>query len=125
MNVFLWILQILLAVHTLMGALWKLSNPAEQAVPSLQAIPQPLWIGISLLEVFLAIALVVPLFNRKAAILAPISATIIAAIMFIYSGIHLASVEPNNSPIIYWMGVTAVCAFIAWGRFIAYPLRRT
>lgn len=35
MNITLWILQALLALHTIMGAIWKFTNPAEKAVPSL------------------------------------------------------------------------------------------
>jgi hypothetical protein len=39
MNILLWILQILLALHTAMGAVWKFSHSAEQTMPSLKAIP--------------------------------------------------------------------------------------
>ena len=38
MNILLWILQILLALHTAVGAIWKFSNPAQN-LPSLSAIP--------------------------------------------------------------------------------------
>ena len=50
MNIVLWVVQALLAVHTVVGALWKLSN-SEAAVPSLQAIPHPVWTGLSVIEV--------------------------------------------------------------------------
>ena len=43
-NVVLWILQVLLALHTAMGAVWKFSN-SEQTVPSLQAIPHGAWLA--------------------------------------------------------------------------------
>ena len=30
MNIFLWVLQIILALHTAVGAVWKFSHSAEQ-----------------------------------------------------------------------------------------------
>ena len=47
MNILLWILQILLALHTTMGAVWKFSN-SEQTVHSLSAIPHGVWLTMSL-----------------------------------------------------------------------------
>ena len=46
MNILLWVLQILLALHTAMGAVWKFSN-SEQTVPSLKAIPHGAWLTLS------------------------------------------------------------------------------
>ncbi len=53
MNIALWILQVLLALHTAMGAVWKLSH-SEQTVASLSALPHALWLGLSGLEVLAA-----------------------------------------------------------------------
>lgn len=122
MNIFLWVLQVLLALHTVMGAFWKFSNPAEQSIPSLAAIPHGIWISISIFEFFIAVALIIPAFYRPLAILAPVAAVCIAAIMLLYCGVHLASGETNHSPVIYWMVVAAICAFIAYGRFVLKPL---
>lgn len=44
MNILLWVLQILLALHTVIGAVWKFSN-SEQTVRSLNAIPHGVWAG--------------------------------------------------------------------------------
>ena len=60
MNVLLWILQILLALHTIMGALWKFSHSAEQTMPSLKAIPHGVWLAMSLIELLCAVALILP-----------------------------------------------------------------
>lgn len=46
MNIGLWILQVLLALHTVMGSVWKFSN-SEQTVPSLSAIPHGIWLAMS------------------------------------------------------------------------------
>lgn len=122
MNILLWTLQILLALHTVMGAIWKFSNPAVHSVPSLAAIPHGIWITISILEFLFAIALIIPAIYKPLGILTPIAALCIAAIMLLYCGVHLSSGETNHSMIIYWLVVAAICAFIAYGRFSLKPL---
>lgn len=117
MNVFLWLLQGLLALHTLMGAIWKLAN-SEQAVPSLSMIPHWAWIGICLVEVVCVVGLVLPGINKRFAKAAPIAAGVIGFEMVVFSAVHIASGEPNFSPVIYWMVVAAICAFIAYGRLV-------
>lgn len=121
MNIALWILQILLAIHTAIGAVWKFSN-SEQTVPSLQAIPHNVWLGISVFELFLSLALIVPLFYKPLAILAPVAAIGIAAIMILYCGLHLYSGETGHAQMIYWLVVAALCALIAYGRLVLKPL---
>jgi hypothetical protein len=121
-NIFLWVLQVLLALHTVMGAMWKLSNTTD-AVPSLKAIPPAAWTGLSVIELACSVALVLPLVVRSLGKLPPIAATIIAAEMVLYIGIHLASGEGSNGQIIYWGVVAVVCAFLAYGRFVLAPLR--
>jgi hypothetical protein len=122
MNVLLWILQILLAIHTFMGALWKLAY-SERTVPTLQAIPHAAWLAISVVELICVVCLILPLFNKSLGVLAPVAATTIAAEMLLFSGLHLSSGATNHSPVVYWLVVAAVCAFIAYGRFVLRPLK--
>lgn len=122
MNIILWILQILLALHTIMGAIWKFSNPAEKAIPSLKAIPHPVWISMSVIELVLSLCLILPAFDKSLGILAPIAAACIAAEMLLFCAVHLFSDETNHSPIIYWSVVAAICGFVAFGRFVLAPL---
>lgn len=121
MNILLWVLQALLAVHTVMGAVWKLSN-TQQAVPSLSAIPHTLWLGLSGVELLCSVGLIIPAIYKPLAILAPIAASVIAAEMLLYCGVHLASGEKNHSPIVYWLVVAALSGVIAYGRFVLKPL---
>ncbi len=121
MNVLFWVLQILLALHTLMGAVWKFSNSA-QVVPSLSAIPHGVWLTMSVLEILCSLGLVVPVFSRGLGILAPIAAVFIAAEMLVFSGLLVLSHEASYAPMIYWLVVAAVCAFVAYGRFALRPL---
>ena len=121
MNILLWILQILLAIHTAIGAIWKFSN-SEQSVPSLSAIPHAVWIALILVEFLCCLTLILPIFNKRYGNWAPVAAVCIAAEMVFFSIVHIFSGESNNNPMIYWLVVTAVCAFIAYGRFVLKPI---
>jgi hypothetical protein len=120
MNMLLWVLQIILALHTLMGAIWKYTN-SEQTVPSLKAIPHGVWLGLGVVEIACAAALLLPLFVKSAGNLAPIAALIIAAEMALFSVVHLTSGNAGYGQLIYWLVVAAFCAFIAYGRFAMRP----
>lgn len=122
MNILLWVLQILLALHTLSGAFWKFSNPSE-TVPSLQAIPGGGWLVLSIIELLCVVGLILPGFVKSLGNLAPVAATIIAAEMVLFIIIHLVSQAQNTNEIIYWLVVAVFSAFIAYGRFFLVPLK--
>lgn len=119
MNLTLWILQVLLALHTVMGAVWKFSN--SEAMASLKAIPHPIWQSLPYLELLCAIGLVIPAISKKLGILTPISALIIMAEMLLYCAVQFTAGEVSNGQIIYWLVVAAFCGFVAYGRFVLKP----
>jgi hypothetical protein len=119
-NILLWILQGLLAVHTAIGAIWKFSN-AEQTVPALKSIPHGVWLGFSVVELVCAVCLILPAFNKSLGRLAPGAALFIAAEMLLFSALHLRSGDANHGPMVYWLVVAGLCAFIAYGRFVLKP----
>lgn len=121
MNIFLWVLQVLLALHTLMGAVWKISN-SEQAVPSLSAIPHGVWLSLSGVELLCSVALVVPALSQSLGMGAPVAALVVAAEMMLFCAIHLSSGDTSKGQMIYWLIVAVFCAFIAYGRFVLKPL---
>jgi hypothetical protein len=121
MNILLWVLQVGLAIHTAIGAVWKFSN-SEQSVPSLKAIPHGAWLTLAVVELLCSVALIVPAFNRSLAILAPVAAVCIAAEMLLFTGVHVASGDRDYGHPIYWLVVAGVCAFFAYGRFVVRPL---
>jgi len=41
--------------------------------------------------------------------------------MLLFSVVHLYSGDANYGPMIYWLVVAAICAFIAYGRFVLKP----
>jgi DoxX-like family len=120
-NIILWTLQILLALHTLIGAGWKTMN-AAQSVPSLAAIPPSVWIALIGLEVVCAIGLVIPAMLPTLGYLVPVAAVGIALEMLVFCGVHLQSGNGQPGELAYWLGVTLVCALIVIGRTRIAPL---
>jgi uncharacterized membrane protein YphA (DoxX/SURF4 family) len=121
MNIVLWVFQVLLALHTVTGAVWKFSN-SEQTVPSLSAIPHGVWLALAVFELLCSLGLILPGLYKPVAILAPLAAVGIAAEMLVFCALHLRSGDANFGPMIYWLVVAAVCAFVAYGRFSLSPL---
>lgn len=120
MNVFLWVLQILLALHTAIGAVWKFSN-SEQSIPSLNRLPHGVWLALSGVELLCSLGLVLAYF-APLGILAPIAAVVIAAEMLLFCGLHFYSRAKGYGQVIYWLGVAVIAGFIAYARFLLYPL---
>lgn len=125
MNIVLWVLQGLLALHTVIGAVWKFSNGPAQTMPSLAAIPPGLWLAMSVIEIALAVDLVLPALVPRLGLLVPIAAGAIALEMVSFCAVHLSTGNPNRSPLIYWLVVAALCAFIVYGRLVLAPLKPT
>jgi hypothetical protein len=123
MNILLWVLQILLALHTIIGAIWKFSN-SEKTLESLYAIPHGVWLSLSVIELLCSLGLILAAFNKSLGKLVPVAAICIAAEMLFFSGVHMYSGYANYSPMIYWLVVAAICAFIAYGRFVLKPIQR-
>ena len=88
----------------------------------MKALPHAVWLSMIVVELLCSACLILPAFNKPLAILAPIAAIFIAAEMLLFCGLHLYSGEANNSPMTYWLAVTAICAFIAYGRLVLKPL---
>lgn len=121
MNALLWIFQILLALHTIMGAVWKFTNPS-QSVSSLSLIPHWAWITMSCLELLCGLGLILPVFIRRLGILAPISATYVLAEMLLFCGLFISSGASSYGHLIYWLVVAVISAFVAYGRFVLKPV---
>jgi hypothetical protein len=122
MNILLWVLQVLLALHTMMGAVWKFSN-SELTVPSLSSIPHGVWQTMSVIELLCSLGLILAAVNKSLGKLVPVAAIIIAAEMLIFSVLHITSGDTNQGEMIYWLVVAAICAFITYGRLVLKPIR--
>lgn len=121
MNILLWVLQVLLALHTATGAVWKFSH-SSASVPSLKAIPQGVWLALSGIELLCCVALLLPLVSRRTGRWAPLAACAIAAEMLLFVLVHLVSSQSAPGEIVYWLVVASLCAFLAYGRFVRAPI---
>lgn len=115
MNIVLWVLQVLLALHTAMGAVWKLKN-SDRVVPSLGAIPRKTWLVLCVFELLCSLGLVLPAVAASFAVAAPIAAVGIGAEMLLFCGMHLRSGATKHGPAVYWLVVAALCAVVVYGR---------
>jgi len=120
MNIVFWILQVLLALHTAIGGVWKFSNPAQN-IPSLAVIPSGMWLGLAVLELSCALDLVLPALVPRLGIVAPAAAVFIAAEMLVFSALHLSSGQTEHGPMIYWLVTAVFAATVAYGRFVLVP----
>lgn len=121
MNIVLWGVQVLLALHTAMGAVWKFSKSPVETMPSLAVIPQSLWVTLSLVEIFVAICFVAPVLNKEWGIVVVIAAVAITVEMLAYCGLHFQSGAKDVGPAAYWVVVAALCSFVAYGRLVLRP----
>lgn len=115
MRIILLIIQALLAVHTLIGAIWKFSNSAAQTMPTLATIPNNLWLVMSIMEILAAIILMVSIFYKPLLKYVSLSALFIILEMLIFSGIHLYSEINDFGPMIYWLVTAVISGFVLMG----------
>lgn len=117
MNILLWVLQILLALHTAMGALWKFSN-SDKVVPSLRAISRRSWLVISVIELLLSLGLVCTAIPSLV-LLTPLAAACVALEMLCFIGVHLyRGFGKVRGPMVYWLVVAVLAAFVTYGRLV-------
>lgn len=121
MHILLSVLQILVGLHTLIGALWKFTNSA-QAIPSLSMISSEVWVALSIFEILCALALVMPLFRRSLSKLVIVGAAGILIEMLTFCGLHFYSGVSDMGPVVYWFVVAGLCEFIIIGRTKLKPL---
>ena len=124
MNILLWIFQIILAVHTAIGAVWKFSHSPGQTMPSLSSISGTTWQVMGALELVCALVFVLPVLNKSLGRLVPVAATFIACEMLIFCAVHTQAVGTNDfGPMIYWLVTAGFAVIIALGRF-ASPTKK-
>ncbi|MFF2024593.1 DoxX family protein [Streptomyces sp. NPDC058171] len=121
MNVFLWVLQILLVLVMLAAGGSKLAQSREKLAVSMNWVNSftPAQIrGIGVLEVLAAIGLVAPAATDIAPVWTPIAAVGVALLMIGAAITHLRARELPSIAVNAVLFVIAVV--IAWGRFGPY-----
>jgi uncharacterized membrane protein len=123
MNVFLWILQGLLAAAFLAAGVMKATQPKEKLAPNLPwvndfPVAAVKLIGVS--QIAAALGLVLPGLTGIAVILTPLAAVGLGLIMVLAAVYHIRKGE--YSSIVVNAVILLIAAVIAWGRFGPYPL---
>jgi len=121
-NVFLWIVAILLAVAMLGSGLMKVLQPKEKLAASGMAWTEDFSAGnvklIGALEVLAGIGLILPAALDIAPVLVPLAAVGIALIMI---GAVVTHVRRHESqPIVINAVLLVLAAIVIWGRFGPY-----
>ncbi|GII20783.1 DoxX family protein [Planosporangium mesophilum] len=121
MNVFLWVLQALLALAFLGAGAMKLAKPKEQLREKMGYVDdfsQGTIKFIGAVEVLGALGLILPAISGIAPILTPLAATGLAIVMILAAAVHIRRSELKQTPVNAVLFVIA--AIIAWGRFGPY-----
>ncbi|MFC0452688.1 DoxX family protein [Rhodococcus jostii] len=121
MNVFLWILQAVLAAMFAAAGVLKSTQPKEKLAKSLPWVEDfspgtVKFIGVA--ELLGAIGLILPAVTGIAPILTPIAATALAVVMVLAAITHARRKEP--SAIAFNAVILIMAAVVAWGRFGPY-----
>lgn len=122
MNLFLWILQALLAlVYGASGAMKTFFlEKVRVDVPSFGALPSAVWIGLGVLELLCVVGLIVPSALRWHPLLTVVAAAILALESLLFVWVHVQYREVP--PIVMCCLLGLVAAFVAYGRWVLHPL---
>jgi len=115
MNILLWILQILLALWNIIGAIYMLNNYSDIASNwAYNSIPGPLWIILGLLQVLASLGLILPWLMKKMPNLASLSAACLAIISLL--GIALYDSYAGFPGLLWGIIPASLAAFVSFKR---------
>ena len=121
MNVFLWIMQGVLAAAFAAAGILKITRSREQLIPQLpwvNDVSTPVLRLIGVAEFAGALGLILPAALGIATVLTPLAAIGIAVIMVLAIGLHTRRKEPGA--IAFNAVLLILAALVAWGRFGPY-----
>jgi hypothetical protein len=123
MNVFLWIVQGILAAMFALSGASKAVQPKEtlaQKYEWMYDVSQPTIRFIGIAEVLGAIGLILPAATAIAPVLTPVAATGLAVLMLLAAALHVRRKETRG----VWVTaiLVALAVLVAWGRFGPYSL---
>ena len=123
MNIVLWILQIVLGLKFVSVAYTHGLRPDEtkmqQGVQRLGTLARPLLTLIALCAFLGAVGLILPAATGILTWLTPLAAALLALMMLLAIGFHVACRETPN--IVVGLVLFALAAFVAYGRWVIAP----
>ncbi|GHJ07700.1 hypothetical protein TPA0907_20670 [Micromonospora humidisoli] len=123
MNVFLWIVQILLAALFAGAGLTKLTQPREKLLDRMGWVRNtpPLQVkALGAAELLAALGLVLPGLTGIATVLTPLAAVGLVIVMAGAIVVHARAKELPGT--VVTVALLVLAALVAWGRFGPYPL---
>lgn len=123
MNVFLWIVQAVLAAMFAMAGVMKSTQPKAKLVEKLPWVADfsPATVRlIGVVELAAALGLILPAATGIAPLLTPLAATGLAVVMLLAAATHTRRREP--SAIAFNAVLLVLAALVAWARFGPYSL---
>jgi hypothetical protein len=124
MNIVLWVLQVALALKFVSTAYTHGLRPdaakTERGVQRFGALAHPLLIAIALGTFLGAVGLILPAATGVLTWLMPWSAALLALMMLVSIGFHVACCE--RPKIVVDLVLFALAAFAAYGRWVIAPL---
>lgn len=127
MNILLWVLQVIVGIYCIMGAMWRFLNYEEMGkeIASLQALSYGVWNGIGFIEVACAVGLILPGVLNMNSLLTPVAAILLAVEMLMLTCFHAnfygLTMAPTN-PAMWTLMLSILSGFIAYGRYKLHPL---
>lgn len=121
MNVFLWIVQAVLAALFGMSGLAKVAQPKAKLAGRYQWMEdfsQPAVWFIGVVELLGALGLILPGATGIAPVLTPVAASGFAVLLVLAAALHVRRKEPSALGITGFLLVLSV--LVAWGRFGPY-----
>lgn len=125
MNVFFWVLQVVVAFFCVSGAVWRYSNYAiAKDIASLQALSFGTWNAIGAFEVVCSILLILPAILKWSHKITPIAAACLAVELLLVTALHVHyfgfEIKAAN-PGTWSFGLAVLSSVIAYGRFTSIP----
>lgn len=123
MNVFLWVLQAVLAAMFAIAGAQKALRPKEKlatSLPWVQDYSAATVRFIGVVELLAAIGLILPAALGIAPVLTPLAAAGLVVVMVLAMNTHRRRREPGA--IAFTAALLVLAAIVAWGRFGPYAL---
>jgi hypothetical protein len=121
MNIALWVGQALLAFVCVVSGSLKSTQSRERMIETGQTaakiVPLPFMRAAGVSELVAVLGLTLPWATGVAPVLTPVAATGFGIVMLLAATVHTRLHEPRN--VATNLGILAVCAFVAIGRFAA------
>jgi hypothetical protein len=117
MNVFLWVLQVALALLYFAGGAYKVFA-FDEIANQMRALSRGGWSALGMLEMLGAILLVVPAATKWMPVLTPLAAAVLALEALALSALYAQySLELSaTNPLIWSVVMALLAAFVAYGR---------